>query len=92
MERIVAAAIRLQNDVYGGDLIISQLPPARHFTLLHPLYDKGIIVSSLDQGFITSLGRYVDREEAYRIAIEAGQHLTHKGLINGSKLYSEDLW
>lgn len=39
------------------------------------------------QGFYTSRGRFVDRKEAYRIAVEAGQ-------VRGKEkmLFSEDLY
>lgn len=42
-----------------------------------------------DQGFITSTGRYVDREEGFKIALAAKQ-IT--GIGNGGVLCSEDLW
>lgn len=41
------------------------------------------------QGFMTSLGRFVDREEAAKIAIECGQI---KELNWGNSLYSEDIF
>ena len=43
--------------------------------------------SPKDQGFYTSLGRYVDREEAAKIALNCGQITEQKRL-----LYSEDLY
>lgn len=40
-----------------------------------------------DQGFLTSKGKYVDREQAAKIAVKAGQ------VAQGTKvLCSEDLW
>lgn len=41
------------------------------------------------QGFMTSLGRFVDRKEAAKIAIECGQI---EKLNYGSDLYSEDIF
>nr|DAG99784.1 MAG TPA: hypothetical protein [Crassvirales sp.] len=41
-----------------------------------------------DQGFLTSHGRFVNREEGYKIALEAGQ-ITEK---YDKTLYSEDLY
>ena len=41
-----------------------------------------------DQGFFTSHGRFVNREEGYKIALEAGQ-ITEK---YDKTLYSEDLY
>lgn len=42
------------------------------------------------QGFLTSAGRFVDRKEAYRIAVEAGQ--IGEGAGYGGELFSEDLY
>ena len=42
----------------------------------------------IKQGFYTSWGRFVDREEALQIAKEAGQ----VGETNSSRLFSEDLY
>jgi len=43
-----------------------------------------------DQGFVTSNGRYVGREEARRVAIYADQ--LPKQSIHERELFSEDLW
>lgn len=57
-------------------------------------FHKGILDLQLemsqreeDQGFVTSTGRYVSREEAQKIAIAAGQVAPTLG-----NLYSEELW
>ena len=42
------------------------------------------------QGFLTSTGRFVDRKEAYRIALNAGQIDESNG-VDG-ELFSEDLY
>lgn len=42
------------------------------------------------QGFLTSTGRFVDRKEAYRIALNAGQINESNG-VDG-ELFSEDLY
>lgn len=42
------------------------------------------------QGFITSTGRFVDREEAAKIALESGQINELK--YSKNKLFSEDLY
>ena len=44
-----------------------------------------------EQGFITNLNRFVDREEAMIIALENNQ-IIDKSQINGSLLYSENLY
>lgn len=104
-ETIVAAAIRMPTDprwqehtfrgekVYPEFLTITAPPPARHGTLLHPfIADTGVRIAVHDQGFLTSTGRYVDRQEAHKIAIASGQPMIdHPSRIDGT-LYSEDLW
>ena len=55
----------------------------RHHDILQR-FGKEVIPGK--QGFYTSCGRFVDRGEAMRIAVEAGQ-VSGKG-----KLYSEDLY
>jgi hypothetical protein len=56
-------------------------------------------VAPKDQGFLTSLGRFVNRREAKVIAVAAGQYRNaasssaRHGATHGSnELYSEDLW
>lgn len=48
-----------------------------------------------DQGFVTSLNRYVDRDEGYKIQIDAGIESAAKAYgdnYRGRELYSEDLY
>ena len=49
--------------------------------------------STQDQGFVTSLNRFVDRTEGCRIQIEAGIESVHpqEKYLHG-ELYSEDLY
>lgn len=51
----------------------------------HPRYD----IVEHTQGFMTNLGRFVDRKEGARIALECGQ-ITE--LLSGDELYSEDIF
>ena len=44
------------------------------------------------QGFLTSLGRFVNREEAYLIAKNQNQLLENSNFKNKTILYSEDLY
>jgi hypothetical protein len=87
-ESIVAAALKVEN------FIVSAPPPARHHTLLHALHNaygkRGPMVKSTDQGFVTSAGRFVGREEAVLLAVAAGQILRPK--FQPTQLFSEDLW
>lgn len=94
-EHIVAAAIQVPVDVPEGYelelspvLIITKPPPARHHHLMH-LYPERRLVHAAAQGFITNTGRFVERDEALRLAVAAGQ-LVPQG--RRTLLYSEDLW
>lgn len=103
-ETIVAAAIRVPvkakwrkqmwNDqrIYPDKLTITAPPPARHFTLMHPIHTMLGSVKFEDQGFITSSGRYVEREEALRIALASGQPMIDHPSRHSRWLFSEDLW
>lgn len=83
-ERIIAVAI----SAFG---VIASLPaPARHGDVLNKLHDFNSLPLPPDtQGFLTSAGRYVNRRDAAKIALEAGQVAT---LEAPPQLYSEDLW
>lgn len=63
----------------------------RHHNINNTLYQVfGLRTASFDrveQGFLTSLDRFVDRTEAARIAFNAGQTKTLE-----QKLYSENLY
>lgn len=104
-EIIVAAAVRIpvSDDYraamwrgrrsYPDYLTITAPPPARHGTILAPLSEHiGKSLPSHDQGFITSTGRYVDREEALKIALASGQSMIDHPSRHTRLLFSEDLW
>lgn len=88
-ERIVAAA------VFHG-CTISLPPPARHHTILNFMATTMGIdtkqVHPVNQGFLTSTGRFVNRSEAYYIAWNQKQILSKTGNKDVPTLYSEDLW
>lgn len=88
MTKIVAVAITSKG------MIFTKPAPTRHHNVLNDMS----IVFGLDaiehgipenQGFLTSEGVYVGREEAAKIAIAAGQ-ITKTNW--GKHLFSEDLW
>lgn len=61
----------------------------------HDIYQRfpnELGVSSKAQGFYTSKGRFVDRREAYKIALEAGQLSEDRIELNIQWLASEDLY
>ena len=86
-ERIEAAAILVNDEVW------TLPPPTRHHTLIqawasaHWKDGKAGRIGEHDQGFVTSAGRYVDREEAATIARAAGQTDSTRSI-----LFSEDVW
>lgn len=80
--RIVAAAI------LRGDLTCSLPAPARHHDIIRTMAMAGFSTPiGGRQGFLTSEGRFVGRNEAAGIAHAAGQ--TQRPLAN---LHSEDVW
>jgi len=78
--------------VYPDLLTVTAPPPARHHTLMHPMSDHGIRVPPERQGFLTSSGRFVGREEALNIAKLAGQPMIDHSSRHDTLLFSEDLW
>jgi len=87
-ESIRCAAIRFNGRVWA-------LPrPKRHHDIMRFAVDNTqgaqiCAVAGDDQGFLTTKGRYVTRQEAGQIAIASGEAKTLKF---GDQLYSEDLW
>lgn len=72
-----------------------QLPkPYRHHDLLDIMYkERGEVeqVAADEEGFYTSLGRYVNREEGLVIAKQANQILAERH-NHPTELYSESVW
>lgn len=86
-ELIVAAAVRTP---YG---IITRERPARHGDLWG-LLPKGLAWNDPDcvHGFMTSRGRFVDRQEAARLVVETGQGSPRVQAGYVPALFSEDMW
>lgn len=100
-ERIVVAATKYLHEnveLSGGDVIIMGI---RHgcdyhcdiFEDLLCVYPE-IVNSKRVQGFITSKGRFVDRQEAWKIAVEQKQVIRRVGgdTVRGGTLYSENIY
>lgn len=84
-ETITAAAVR-----YEG-MTFALPPPARHGECLCLANTcRPDSFGKQEQGFVTSRHRFVDRLEAKRIAIEAGQLIARAGKL--PELFSEDVW
>lgn len=92
-EIIVAVAHLYHPEEWSQDpraipTVISAPPPARH----HNLFAVVVGRSASKSGFLTSTGRFVDREEALRIALASGQPLIDHPARHARELFSEDLW
>ncbi len=87
-EKIVCAAIHNPEDIdrAGHPLIYCGL---RHANILWQ--SKLVSRSPRHQGFLTTKGRFVSREEGLIIALENNQ-VIDKREIRGDRLYSEDLY
>ena len=87
-ERIICAAIHNPEDKDMADqpLIYCGL---RHANILWQ--SKLVSRNPHHQGFLTSKGRFVDRKEGLRIALDNNQVIDHSQ-IRGDNLYSEDLY
>lgn len=86
---IIAAAIR------HGDLIISMPKPARHHDIINRFVaiEDHIIVSPIDQGFLTNKGQFLERKEAKQHAITCNQKFRDDyEPFRSNDLFSEDLW
>lgn len=95
MERIVAAAIKWKG------LVCAVERPGRHPDVFRQLDGLDWTKHRHDhkQGFITSEGRFVEREEARRIADAADQIIASRVGSDGvpykfqhAHLFSEDVW
>lgn len=95
MERIVATAIKYE----GLVCVVEQ--PGRHHDVFRELRELGWHQGphTHEQGFITSQGRFVGREEARKIAEAADQIIASRTDDAGvpckfdhPHLFSEDVW
>lgn len=83
LERIAAAAVVETAEVW------TLPPPVRHHTLIRQWVVSNDVsaVGRLQQGFVTTRGRYVDRYEAARLAY-ASRQIPYRCRM----LFTEDLW
>lgn len=85
METIILAAILTGE----GQVSVTLHPHSRHCNIIHHLAQQGFPTPIKGkQGFLTSTGRFVDRTEGKKIAIDSGM-VTETEFF---QLYSEDLW
>jgi len=84
-ERIVDGAVLFKGDVYRGP---------RHCIIMLGIktwWSQGEKMIDGSQGFITNTGRFVERLEARKIAIAAGQ-VKEEDLDCATMIFTEDLW
>lgn len=89
MEKIVGVAMLLRD----GE-VLKKPKPNRHHNIFRDYFEEhGTGPFGPTQGFITNRGRFVDREEAWKIAEAAGQLIERAPTDGrGGTLYSEDVW
>lgn len=76
-----------------SDRVYALGPPNRHHNVIDLMCESlgidAIATCNMEQGFMTSKGDFVTREQALKIAIEANQLI---GTRVGSRLFTENLW
>lgn len=88
MITIEGVAIKAQDGT-----VHSMRRPARHCDVIRKITRLGLdIMDTVNQGFITNEGQFVDRETAYVIAREASQITRRRPELKMEELYSEDMW
>jgi hypothetical protein len=83
MEKIVLAAITFKGEIYVG---------RRHCEILRYIKERTgakKVGGQWPQGFVTSEGRFVEREEAAKIALKSGQ--IEKLKFSSYQLFSEEI-
>ena len=88
IEKIICAAISdpSELDLAKKPLIYCGF---RHNNILWQ--SKKVSRNPKHQGFLTSFGRFVSREEALKIALKVGQ-VKENETVHATKLFSEDLY
>ena len=85
-EIVICAAIKIKGQIFRGN---------RHndcFLSARQRFGDELKVLRDEQGFITSTGRYVDREEGYQLQINAGIQSAQGSYVHPGTLFSEDLY
>lgn len=97
MEFILCSAIKrikpreTKCNYHNNDIHLVELGYRHHDILIR--FRGEVSTNLFDQGFYTSLGRFVDRKEAYKIAYDAGQLKNPEYSEDYEyRLFSEDLY
>lgn len=87
MSTIISCAVNVNG------LIVSLPKPNRHCQIMHAFYyEIGKGLQKYEQGFLTSEGVFVNREEAYLIAEQNNQIIKIVTDKTDRRLFSENLW
>lgn len=88
VECIYGPALRnADNDIYADPIPASHWSVSQNVKELH--HDNTLTPLTWEQGFLTNTGRFVDRDEGFKIAQSAGQI---PPTWKPRHLFSEDLW
>lgn len=86
--KIYCAAIRSDGTIH------SSLPPARHCDIKQLMLQSGVReedIKRAEQGYMTSIGTFIDRFTALRIAVRADQIIRHP-IHHDLGLQTDNLW
>lgn len=72
-------------------IVVCGLRHANCFSILYAIYPNKEYIGKETQGFLTSLGRFVNREKAGQIALKSKQ-ITELSYFHGRELDSSDLY
>lgn len=86
LETVKAAAIRQNGKVYHVE------SPGRHGDVFRHMHEIGVIFEENEQGFLTDQDRFVNRKEAWHIAIQANQIIRTFETSTVDELFSEHVW
>lgn len=86
---ITHVAVKLANGT-----IYSMPRPNRHHNVIRHMSQDKVDYKNNKEGFLDDQGNFLDRYEAYNLAVSTGQINRRKGeqFYQGPELYSEDIW
>ncbi len=95
-ERVLCAAVKYRDKIYFGHRHMHCME-ALHGELSWYMNRQEMIEAEREciDGFVTTIGRFVDREEGYKIQIALGIESAakqHGNDYRGERLFSEDLY
>lgn len=93
LPQIVKVAIRYRQFGPHSYVTVAMRAPARHQNIVNGMFEKYKVVTTEGdiRGFVTDLGNFINRAEAYELAIANGQTTLLK-MGGRTLLQSIDLW